>query len=80
MILPKCRLTVGISISQKFSGTDDGLDKIELMKIYQLPGGGIAADLSPMPKSQLAIAPSQGHVSLMVQTEIILGYLGDFLN
>ncbi|GGB01862.1 alpha/beta fold hydrolase [Puia dinghuensis] len=61
------------------SGDNDGLDKIELMKTYQLLGGGVAADLHPMPKSYLAIVPSQGHVSLMMQTKIILGYLNDFL-
>jgi len=46
------------------SGDNDGVDKVELMKTYQLLGGGITADLEPMPKSQLAIVPSQGHVSL----------------
>lgn len=62
------------------SGDNDGLDKVELMKTYQLLGGGIAADLTPMPKSHLAIVPSQGHVSLMMQTETILSYLKEFLN
>lgn len=61
------------------SGDNDGLDKIELMKTYQLLGGGVAADLAPMPKSHLAIVPSQGHVSLMMQTKTIVGYLDDFL-
>jgi len=61
------------------SGDNDGLDKIELMKTYQLLGGGVSADLSPMPKSQLAIVPSQGHVSLMMQTPTILSYLANFL-
>ena len=61
------------------SGDNDGLDKIELMKTYQLLGGGVAADLGPMPQSHLAVVPSQGHVSLMMQTKTILGYLDDFL-
>jgi pimeloyl-ACP methyl ester carboxylesterase len=61
------------------SGDNDGLDKIELMKTYQLLGGGVSADLEPMPKSHLAIIPSQGHVTLMMQTKTILGYLDDFL-
>ena len=60
------------------SGDNDGLDKIELMKAYELLGGGVS-DLSPMPKSQLAIVPSQGHVSLMMQTQTILSYLTNFL-
>jgi pimeloyl-ACP methyl ester carboxylesterase len=61
------------------SGDNDGLDKIELMKTYQLLGGGVPADLQPMPKSHLAVVPSQGHVSLMMQTNTILGYLDNFL-
>lgn len=61
------------------AGDNDGTDKIELMKTYQLLGGGVS-DLSPMPKSRLAIVPSQGHVSLMMQTKTILNYLKEFLN
>jgi len=61
------------------AGDNDGTNKIELMKTYQLLGGGVAADLQPMPKSHLAIVPSQSHVSLMMQTKTILGYLDDFL-
>jgi hypothetical protein len=61
------------------SGDNDGTDKVELMKTYQLLGGGISADLQPMPRSQLAIVPSQSHVSLMMQTKTILGYLNGFL-
>lgn len=60
------------------SGDNDGLDKVELSKTYQLLGGGVS-DLSAMPKSHLAIVPSQNHVSLMMQTSTILDYLNDFL-
>ncbi|MGG7438604.1 alpha/beta fold hydrolase [Chryseobacterium arthrosphaerae] len=61
------------------AGDNDGLDKTELGKTYKLLGGGIAADMAPMPKSQLAIVPGQSHVSLMMQTATILGYLNNFL-
>ena len=61
------------------SGDNDGLDKIELIKTYKLLGGVVFADMGTMPKSQLAIVPSQGHVSLMMQTKTILGYLDGFL-
>lgn len=61
------------------AGDNDGLDKIELIKTYQLLGGAVVADLGSMPKSQLAIVPSQGHVSLMMQTTTILTYLNNFL-
>ncbi|GHN02235.1 alpha/beta hydrolase [Cytophagales bacterium WSM2-2] len=61
------------------AGDNDGLDKIELIKTYKLLGGCVIGDFAPMPKSQLAIVPSQGHVSLMMQTKTILGYLDGFL-
>jgi pimeloyl-ACP methyl ester carboxylesterase len=61
------------------SGDNDGLDKIELIKTYQLLGGAVAGDMGPMPASQLAIVPSQGHISLMMQTTTISTYLNNFL-
>ncbi|HCX24351.1 MAG: alpha/beta hydrolase [Flammeovirgaceae bacterium] len=61
-------------------GDNDGTDKVELMKTYQLLGGGITADMEPMPQSQLAIIPSQNHVSVMMQSEAILRYLEGFLD
>jgi pimeloyl-ACP methyl ester carboxylesterase len=61
------------------AGDNDGTDKVELMKTYQLLGGGVSADMQPMPKSHLAIVPSQGHVSLMMQTTTLLTYMNSFL-
>lgn len=61
------------------AGDNDGLDKIELIKTYKLLGGGVIADLQPMPKSQLAIVPAQSHVGLMMQSATILTYLNGFL-
>ena len=61
------------------AGDNDGLDKVELIKTYKLLGGGVSADMGPMPKSHLAIVPAQSHVRLMMQTETILSYLNDFL-
>jgi pimeloyl-ACP methyl ester carboxylesterase len=61
------------------SGDNDGLDKVELAKTYQLLGGGVSADMQPMPKSHLAVVPSQSHVGVMMQSGTILGYLSDFL-
>ena len=60
------------------SGDNDGMDKIELIKTYQLLGG--AGDFRITPKSQLAIIPGQGHVSLMMQTQTLLDYIKSFLN
>jgi pimeloyl-ACP methyl ester carboxylesterase len=61
------------------AGDNDGLDKMELIKTYKLHGGAVCADFGAMPKSQLAIVPAQGHVSLMMQTTTILSYLNSFL-
>ena len=61
------------------AGDNDGLDKVELSKTYQLLGGDKFADIGAMPKSHLAIVPGQGHVSLMMQTKILSAYLNDFL-
>lgn len=61
------------------AGDNDGLDKTELSKTYKLLGGDVFADMEEMPKSQLAIAPGQTHVSLMMQTAMILNYLNNFL-
>jgi len=61
------------------SGDNDGLDKIELIKTYKLLGGAVSADMGTMPKSQLAVVPSQSHISLMMQTKTISGYLDVFL-
>src|SRR5262249_13184872 len=61
------------------SGDNDGVDKIELAKTYQLLGGNVFADMGQISLSQLAIVPSQGHVSLMEQTTTILSYLNSFL-
>lgn len=62
------------------SGDNDGMDKVELAKTYKLLGGGVAADMQPMPKCQLAIVPNQSHVSLMKQTNTIFAYLDSFLH
>lgn len=70
------KITVPVLI---IAGDNDGLDKTELSKTYKLLGGDVFADMGPMPKSQLAIAPGQTHVSLMMQTAMILNYLNNFL-
>lgn len=61
------------------SGDNDGMSKPELIKTYQLLGGGGTADLGAAPKSQLAIVPGQSHVSLMMQTAILSNYINGFL-
>ncbi len=62
------------------SGDNDGIDKQILFETYKQLGGGVFADMAGIPKSQLAIIPAQGHVSVMMQTQTILLYLKGFLN
>lgn len=61
------------------AGDNDGLDKVELAKTYQLLGGNVSVEMGAISKAQLAIVPAQGHVSLMMQTATILTYLNSFL-
>lgn len=61
------------------AGDNDGTDKTELIKTYQLLGGNVFADMQPMPASQLAIIPAQGHVSVVMETTAILNYMNNFL-
>jgi len=61
------------------SGDNDGMDKIALIKAFQLLGGAVTGDFGARLKSQLAIVPGQGHVSLMAQTQTLLGYITAFL-
>ena len=61
------------------SGDNGGMDKIELIKTYQLLGSATTGHLGVAPKSQLTIIRGQGHLSLMMHTQTILGYLKSFL-
>lgn len=61
------------------SGDNDGLDKVELAKTYELLGGGVPGDFGYMPKSRLAIVPGQTHVRLMMQTNTIFELMDGFL-
>ena len=60
-------------------GDNDGIDKTILMNTYQLLGGCVIADMAGVPKSQLAIIPGKGHVSLMMDTGTILSMVNSFL-
>lgn len=61
------------------SGDNDGIDKPILMDTYKRLGGCTFADMLGIPKSQLAIVPGQGHVSLMMQTDEMLRLISVFL-
>jgi pimeloyl-ACP methyl ester carboxylesterase len=61
------------------SGDNDGINKPILFETYRQLGGGVFADMGQIPKSQMAIIPGQGHVSVMMQSQVILQLLNGFL-
>lgn len=60
-------------------GDNDGVDKSVLIDTYKMLGGAVAADMAGVPKSQLAIIPGKGHVTLMMDTAAILSNINSFL-
>lgn len=61
------------------AGDNDGIDKPVLMDTYKRLGGCGFADITGTPKSQLAILPGHGHVSLIMQTDELLRLISNFL-
>ncbi|MCW4470440.1 alpha/beta hydrolase [Flavobacterium sp. MFBS3-15] len=61
-------------------GDNDGVDLNHTAEMYRLCGGGVFADMTGLPKSQLAILPGQTHVTLMMETEKIAYLINTFLN
>lgn len=60
-------------------GDNDGTDPVETAKFYQLLGGGVSADMMPMPASRWAVLPGKSHVSLMMDTPAVFGLVDSFL-
>lgn len=61
-------------------GDNDGVDLNHTAEMYRLTGGGVFADMTGLPKSQLAILPGQTHVTLMMQTQKITTLVNSFLS
>lgn len=61
-------------------GDNDGVDLNHTAEMYRLTGGGVFADMTGLPKSQLAILPGQTHVTLMMQTQKIATLVNSFLS
>ncbi len=60
-------------------GDNDGTDKKVLAETYSLLGGNVFGDVVGTPKSQLAILPAKGHMSLMMDTQGIAAIVSSFL-
>lgn len=61
-------------------GDNDGVDLNHTAEMYRLTGGGVFADMTGLPKSQLAILPGQTHVTLIMQTQKIATLVNSFLS
>jgi pimeloyl-ACP methyl ester carboxylesterase len=62
------------------AGDNDGMDKAVLIDTYKLLGGCQVADMSGLPKNQLAILPGHSHVSLMLDNTRLLALITPFLS
>lgn len=60
-------------------GDNDGVDLSHVAEMYKLCGGGVFADMTGLPESQLAIIPGNTHVSLMTETSKLLALIDPFL-
>lgn len=61
-------------------GDNDGIDMEHKASFYKLLGGDRSSDMEGLPKSQLAIVPGTTHVTLMMNTNMLLSFLKPFLS
>jgi pimeloyl-ACP methyl ester carboxylesterase len=61
-------------------GDNDGVELTHVAEMYSLLGGGVFADMTGLPKSQLAIIPGTTHVSLMMETQKLAALIVPFLH
>jgi pimeloyl-ACP methyl ester carboxylesterase len=61
-------------------GDNDGVDLNHKVDMYKLVGGGAFADMTGLPKSQLAIVPAATHVTLMLHTEKLASIILPFID
>lgn len=62
------------------SADGDGVTPEHMVEMYRLLGGNYMIDFTPPHKTQLAIFPGTSHVSIMMQTDLMLSTIGTFLN
>lgn len=62
-------------------GDSDAMRPEHMVELFRLLGGGVAGDLTGLPKSQLAIIPGATHVSLVVErSDLLLAVSMPFLD
>ncbi|WP_269850261.1 hypothetical protein [Methanosarcina horonobensis] len=48
--------------------------------MFRLLGGGVAGDLTGLPRSRLAVLPGTTHITLIERAEWLLPMIGEFLD
>ena len=62
-------------------GDADGIRPEHAVALFRLLGGGVPGDLTGLPKSQLAVLPSETHVSLVMEpADLLLVMITQFLD
>lgn len=61
------------------SGDGDGVTPEHSLEIFRLRHGSYMIDFGPAPTTQLAILPGTSHISVMMQTDWLLGMIKPFL-
>ncbi|HEY1013880.1 MAG TPA: hypothetical protein VGE07_14310, partial [Herpetosiphonaceae bacterium] len=50
------------------------------VSLFRLLGGGVAGDVHGLPRSRLAVLPGATHVTVLMQTELLLATIMPFLD
>ncbi|RED55152.1 alpha/beta fold hydrolase [Cohnella lupini] len=61
-------------------GDSDNVRPEHALEMFKLLGGGVAGDLTGLPKAQLAVLPGATHVTLMENTDLIVALFTRFLD
>ncbi len=62
------------------TGDGDGVLPEHAVELYRLFGGKYMIDFGPVPNTQLAILPGSSHISVMMQTDLLLSMIQPFLD
>lgn len=61
-------------------GDSDIVRPEHAVELFRLLGGGVPGDLAGLPNSQLAILPGATHISVILQTDLLLAIISQFLD
>lgn len=61
-------------------GDSDVVRPEHAVELFRLLGGGVPGDLTALPASQLAVVPGATHITVMMQTDLLLAIIPPFLD